>query len=49
MMTAEWFKEFVFEVVVDRSFLSPAILDVFNETPTVLPAWDPMGTLAKSN
>lgn len=49
MMSGEWFKEFVFEVVVDRSHLSPSILEVFNQTPMVLPAWDPMGTLANSN
>lgn len=46
-MTAEWFKEFVFEVVVDRSIVPQDVLDVFDLTPTVLPAWDPMGTLAK--
>ncbi|XP_052870148.1 bleomycin hydrolase isoform X1 [Anopheles cruzii] len=47
IMTAEWFKEFVFEVVVDRSIVSQDVLDVFDLPPTVLPAWDPMGTLAK--
>ncbi|XP_055547023.1 bleomycin hydrolase [Wyeomyia smithii] len=47
VMTADWFKEFVFEVVVDRSIVPQDVLDVFDLTPTVLPAWDPMGTLAK--
>lgn len=47
IMTAEWFKEFVFEVVVDRSIVPQEVLDVFDLNPTVLPAWDPMGTLAK--
>uniref|UniRef100_A0A2C9GK43 Bleomycin hydrolase n=1 Tax=Anopheles arabiensis TaxID=7173 RepID=A0A2C9GK43_ANOAR len=47
IMTAEWFKEFVFEVVVDRSIVSQDVLDVFDLPPIVLPAWDPMGTLAK--
>lgn len=46
-MSAEWFKEFVFEIVVDKSIVPEKILDVFNLTPTVLPAWDPMGNLAK--
>lgn len=46
MMTTEWFKEFVFEVVVDRSLLSEEVLAVFQQEPQVLPIWDPMGTLA---
>lgn len=45
-MSADWFKEFVFEIVVDKSIVSKEVLDVFNQTPIVLPAWDPMGTLA---
>ncbi|XP_067639862.1 bleomycin hydrolase-like [Eurosta solidaginis] len=48
VMTAEWFKEFGFEVVIDKSFVPPEILRVFDMEPIVLPAWDPMGTLAKS-
>lgn len=46
IMTADWFKEFVFEIVVDKSIVPKDVLDVFNQTPIVLPAWDPMGTLA---
>lgn len=46
MMTTEWFKEFVFEVVVDKSLLSEEVLSVFQQEPEVLPIWDPMGTLA---
>ncbi|XP_031635773.1 bleomycin hydrolase isoform X2 [Contarinia nasturtii] len=48
IMSADWFKEFVFEIVVDKSIVPKDVLDVFNQTPIVLPAWDPMGTLAKS-
>lgn len=47
IMTAEWFNEFVFEVVVDKSLVSEDILKVFDLKPIVLPAWDPMGCLAK--
>jgi len=47
-MTNDWFKEFVFEIVVDKSYCSDEILDVFKQEPTVLPAWDPMGSLARS-
>ncbi|XP_030747555.1 bleomycin hydrolase isoform X2 [Sitophilus oryzae] len=46
LMTSEWFKEFTFEVVVDKKFVSEEVLDVFKQEPIVLPAWDPMGTLA---
>ena len=47
-MSNEWFKEFVFEVCVDRKYCSDEILEAFKTTPIVLPAWDPMGALAKS-
>lgn len=46
MMTTDWFKEYVFEVVVDKSLLSEEVLSVFQQEPQVLPIWDPMGTLA---
>lgn len=46
VMTADWFKEFVFEVVVDKSIVPQEVLNVFQQDPVVLPAWDPMGTLA---
>lgn len=46
VMTADWFKEFVFEVVVDKSIVPQEVLEVFQQNPVVLPAWDPMGTLA---
>jgi len=45
-MTTDWFKEYVFEVVVDKSLLSEEVLSVFQQEPHVLPIWDPMGTLA---
>lgn len=46
MMTGNWFKEFVFELVVDKKYVTKEVLDVQNKPPIVLPAWDPMGTLA---
>lgn len=45
-MTVDWFKEFMFEVVVDKKFVPKDVLDVFKQEPIILPAWDPMGTLA---
>lgn len=46
-MTADWFVDFVFEVVVDKKFVPTEVLAVFQQEPVVLPAWDPMGTLAQ--
>lgn len=46
IMTDEWFSEYVYEVVVDKRFLSPEVLEVMKQEPVMLPAWDPMGALA---
>jgi len=46
VMTSDWFKEFVFEVVVDKQYVSEEVMKVFEQPPTLLPAWDPMGSLA---
>ncbi|UYV65546.1 BLMH [Cordylochernes scorpioides] len=46
VMTADWFKEFVFEVVLDKKHLTEEVLAVQRQTPVVLPAWDPLGALA---
>ncbi|CAH0773440.1 unnamed protein product [Bemisia tabaci] len=47
LMTTDWFKEYVYELVVDKKYLSQEVLDVNKQKPQVLPAWDPMGTLAR--
>ncbi|CAK1541795.1 unnamed protein product [Leptosia nina] len=46
LLTEPWFREFVFEVVVDRKYVPNEVLEVFKQEAAVLPAWDPMGTLA---
>ena len=48
-MTNEWFDEYVFEIVVDKGIVPKEVLDVFSQDPIVLPAWDPMGTLAQAH
>lgn len=48
-MSSDWFKEFVFEIVVDKSHCPPEVLEALKTTPIVLPAWDPMGSLARNN
>ncbi|XP_069471358.1 bleomycin hydrolase [Ambystoma mexicanum] len=47
IMTDEWFSEYVYEVVVDKKYLSEDVLEVLKQEPIILPAWDPMGALAK--
>ncbi|EFY85600.1 bleomycin hydrolase, putative [Metarhizium acridum CQMa 102] len=46
VMTDEWMDEFVYQAVVDPKFLSKEARDVAGQEPTVLPLWDPMGSLA---
>lgn len=47
IMSTDWFKEFVFEVVVDKTYVPDDVLAVKEKEVIVLPAWDPMGTLAQ--
>ncbi|XP_043574363.1 bleomycin hydrolase [Chiloscyllium plagiosum] len=42
----DWFTDYVFEVVVDKKYVSAEVLKIMEQEPKVLPAWDPMGALA---
>ena len=42
IMTDEWFNEYMFRVVVERKYVPQDILDMLNQKPILLPAWDPM-------
>lgn len=44
-MSREWFSEFVFQIAIDKKFLSDDVLEVFEQEPISLPAWDPLGNL----
>ncbi len=46
LMTDEWFDEYVYQVVVQKKYLSKEVLDAYSLEPTVLEPWDPMGSLA---
>ncbi|XP_037092094.1 bleomycin hydrolase-like [Pollicipes pollicipes] len=48
VMSHSWFLEFVFEVVVDKKYVPEEVMAVFEQEPTVLPAWDPLGALARA-
>ncbi|HBU47218.1 MAG TPA: aminopeptidase [Myxococcales bacterium] len=47
LMNDSWFDEYVFEIAVPRSMLAPEDQDALSTAPRVLPAWDPMGALAR--
>ena len=49
VMADSWFDEFLYEVMVSKKHLSPKLLEVLDTEPVVLPPWDPMGALARSN
>ena len=42
IMTDEWFREYMFRVVVNRKFCPQRVLDILKQKPVRLPAWDPM-------
>ncbi len=47
IMSNDWFKEFNYEVVINKKYLSEADLNSYQKDPVVLKPWDPMGSLAK--
>ena len=46
-MNDSWFDEYVFEIAARRSALPEGLRAALDEEPIVLPAWDPMGSLAR--
>ena len=42
IMTDEWFREYMFRVVVGRKYCPASVLDMLKQKPIRLPAWDPM-------
>lgn len=42
IMTDEWFNEYMFRLVVEKKYVPSDILAMLKQTPTLLPAWDPM-------
>ncbi len=42
----EWLGEYAYQFVINKKYVDETLLACLNETPVVLPAWDPMGTLA---
>jgi bleomycin hydrolase len=46
-MNDSWFDEYVFEIAARRGALPAELQGVLGTEPIVLPAWDPMGALAR--
>ena len=42
IMTDEWFNEYMFRLVVEKKYVPADILEMLDQTPVQLPAWDPM-------
>jgi len=42
IMTDEWFREYMFRVVVNKKYCTPEVLKLMEQKPVRLPAWDPM-------
>jgi bleomycin hydrolase len=47
VMNDSWFEEHLFEVAARRSHLPEGLREAIDQDPIVLPAWDPMGALAR--
>ena len=47
VMNDSWFDEHMFEIAAHKSMLPPALRKALEQEPIVLPAWDPMGALAR--
>ena len=46
IMTDRWFNEYMYQVVVNKKYLTPEQLAAYEAQPTELEPWDPMGSLA---
>ena len=46
-MNDSWFGQYVFEIAARKSALPVGLVSALDAEPIVLPAWDPMGALAR--
>lgn len=47
VMNDSWFDQHMFEIAARKSYLPPSLVGAIDQEPIVLPAWDPMGSLAR--
>ena len=48
LMNDSWFAEYMFEIAVPKDYLPEELQKALDLDPIVLPAWDPMGSLAEN-
>jgi len=46
-MNDAWYDEYLFEIAARQSALPPELRAALDAEPLILPAWDPMGALAR--
>nr|CAG8551202.1 13473_t:CDS:2 [Entrophospora candida] len=46
VMSDDWFSEWVYQIVLEKLDATKELVDILSKKPIVLPAWDPMGSLA---
>ncbi len=46
IMSDQWFNEYMYQVVVNKKYLTKEQLDILDTETIVLNPWDPMGSLA---
>lgn len=46
VMSDSWFDQYVYEIAIDEQYLSTEMKKLLKEKPTLLPPWDPMGSVA---
>ncbi len=46
VMSDKWFDQFLYQIVVNKKYLSEEFLAALEKTPVELEPWDPMGSLA---
>ncbi len=47
VMSDHWFDEYLYQVVINKKYLSAELREAFRQDPIMLPPWDPMGSLAQ--
>ena len=45
-MSDKWFDEYMYEIVIDKKYLSEDVVNLYKGEATELAPWDPMGSLA---
>jgi len=46
IMSDEWFDKYMYQVVVNKKYLSKSQISALEQKPIELKPWDPMGSLA---